>query len=351
MTVIDREKLDALVAEGWLRSQRHPDADLWIFNYTEKTQYENFWTPETTVCRGLILDAEGHVVARPFPKFFNYGTPQAPVLPNEPFTVREKIDGSLGILYYLDGEARIATRGSFTSEQAIAGTRLLQEYEFEHADAQTPLFEIVYPENRIVVDYGDRRELVLLAVIDNATGAESAMAWSGRTAELLDHDDPATLATLEKPNSEGFVVTFQSGVRVKVKFAEYVRLHKIVTGVNARMVWESLRVGDDLDALIKDVPDEIFRWMTDKRTELLASFGAAEALALDVFNRRPDADRKTLAEFFLKSGANPSVLFRMLDGKPYDDLIWKAIRPGVEVPGVVVKEEEEILPSCEVSGA
>jgi hypothetical protein len=26
----------------------------------------------------------------------------------------------------------------------------------------TPLFEIVYPSNRIVVDYGDRRELVLL---------------------------------------------------------------------------------------------------------------------------------------------------------------------------------------------
>ncbi len=33
--LVDREKLDAMVAEGWLRSQRHPDADLWIYNYTE----------------------------------------------------------------------------------------------------------------------------------------------------------------------------------------------------------------------------------------------------------------------------------------------------------------------------
>jgi hypothetical protein len=47
MSVFDRERLDALVAEGWLRSQRHREADLWIYNYTERTQYENHWMPET----------------------------------------------------------------------------------------------------------------------------------------------------------------------------------------------------------------------------------------------------------------------------------------------------------------
>jgi hypothetical protein len=53
----------------------------------------------------------------------------------------------------------------------------------------------------------------------------------------------------------------------------------------------------------------------------------------DVFAARPaDADRKTLAAYFLASGANPAVLFRMLDGKPYDDLIWKAIKPGPSTP-------------------
>jgi RNA ligase len=99
----DRERLDALVADGWLRSQRHPDADLWIYNYTEKTQYEKHWIPETLVCRGLILDQAGRVIARPFSKFFNYGDPQVPSIPDEPFIVMEKMDGSLGILYYLDG--------------------------------------------------------------------------------------------------------------------------------------------------------------------------------------------------------------------------------------------------------
>lgn len=258
---VDRERLDALAADGWLRSQRHPEADLWIYNYTEKTQYENHWTPETTMCRGLILGREGEVVARPFAKFFNYGTPQASVLPVEPFTVTEKIDGSLGILYYLDGEPLIATRGSFTSEQAKVGTRMLANYEFSHAGGTTPLFEIVYPENRIVVDYGDRSELVLLAVLDNQTGRDTLMDWTGPVATSIDADDVDRLHDLSCSNAEGFVVAFESGYRVKVKFAEYVRLHKIVTGVNARMIWESMRDGDDLDGLLKDVPDEIYAWI------------------------------------------------------------------------------------------
>ncbi len=329
----DREKLDAMVSEGWLRSARHPEADLWIFNYTEKTQYENHWTPETLACRGLILDADGQVVARPFSKFFNYGTPEATV-PAEQFTVTEKVDGSLGILYYLDGEPRIATRGSFTSDQAKVGTELLDAYDFEHADGQTPLFEIVYPENRIVVDYGGRRELVLLGVIENETGREVGMRyWSGPRVATLDHDDIATLADFERPNQEGFVVAFESGHRVKVKFSEYVRLHKIVTGVNARMIWESLRDGVDLASLLDGVPDEIYDWITATRADLQRAYDLQHYAAADVFSARPETDdRKALAAYFTTSDANPAVLFRMLDGKPFDDLIWKAIKPGHVVP-------------------
>ena len=36
------------------------------------------------------------------------------------------------------------------------------------------------------------------------------------------------------PNSEGIVVRFDDGLRVKVKYEEYIRLHKLLTGVNAR---------------------------------------------------------------------------------------------------------------------
>lgn len=342
MSAFDRERLDTLVSDGWLRSQRHPDADLWIYNYTERTQYENFWTPETLVCRGLILDADGNVVARPFAKFFNYGTAQAAQIPAEPFVVTEKIDGSLGILYRLDGGHFIATRGSFTSEQAAEGTAMLREQEIEAAPGVTPLFEIVYPANRIVVDYGGRRELILLAAICNETGRDKPLPrYSGPVVDRHDHADVDALAAQEAPNREGFVVSFESGFRVKVKFAEYVRLHKIVTGVNARMIWEAMRAGDSLDALLTDVPDEIHDWITKTRASLQAAYDAVEAAAREVFDARPDTDdRKTLAAYFIGSGANPAVLFRMLDGKPHADLIWKSIRPGVETPASAARLEE-----------
>jgi RNA ligase len=343
MTAFDRERLDAMVAEGWLRSQRHPEADLWIYNYTEKAQYENYWTPETLACRGLILDAAGEVVARPFAKFFNWGTPQAAGLPlHEPFVVTEKFDGSLGILYYLDDGARIATRGSFTSEQAIQGTAMLAAQDLEHRDDSTPLFEIVYPGNRIVVDYGERRELVLLAAIDHATGADRPLPmWSGRVAPTIDGiEDPERLHDLAAPNAEGFVIAWpHTGQRVKVKFAEYLRLHKIVTGVNARMVWESMCDGDALDELLTGIPDEIHDWIEATRGDLSQAFGAIYLAAKEAFDARPpDADRKALAAYFLASGANPAVLFRMLDGKPVDDLIWKAIKPGPLTPAGVFAE-------------
>jgi RNA ligase len=71
------------------------------------------------------------------------------------------MDGSLGILYKVDGKPYLATRGSFVSDQAVAGTAMLHErygdYEFE--DGFTYLFEIIYPENRIVIDYKGMSDL------------------------------------------------------------------------------------------------------------------------------------------------------------------------------------------------
>jgi RNA ligase len=329
----DRELLDSLTAEGWLRSRRHPEADLWIYNYTERTQYEKHWTPETLACRGLILDADGEVIARPFGKFFNHGDPQIGEIPvGEPYRVTEKVDGSLGIAYELGGETLLASRGSFDSEQALEGTRMLAEEGLVIEGHRTPLFEIVYPSNRIVVDYGERRELVLLTAIDKETGLDAPLPfWTGR---IVDHHEPQEIDALlshERPNSEGYVIAFESGLRVKIKFAEYVRLHKIVTGINETRVWDALRNGDDLDALIEGVPDEIHAWVTGIRSGLQRAFDAELRKAERAFNTRPGADRKTLAAYFKQSDANLAVLFKMLDGKPVDELIWKAIKPASEV--------------------
>lgn len=337
----DREQLEALGDEGWLRRQRHAEADLWIYNYTERTQYENHWTPLTLACRGLILDAEGEVVARPFRKFFNYGTPQAEIPDAPPVAVTEKIDGSLGIYYELGGEPFIATRGSFTSPQAIEGTAMLCDHDLDVPPQTTPLFEIVYPENRVVVDYGGRRELTLLAAISKETGQDVALPnYAGPVVEHHDADDLDALAATERANCEGYVVVWEGGHRVKIKHAEYVRLHRIITGVNARHIWDALRNGQDPTTELDGVPDEIYGWIDSTVTDLRIRFEVAELAATQIFNGRPaDADRRELAEYFKRSGGNTAVLFRMLDAKPYDDLIWKAIRPEPTTPDTIWTEE------------
>lgn len=92
--------------------------DLILFNYTNAAQFANRWNWFERQSRGLILNREtGEVVARPFPKFFNWGETNQPTASLVELT--EKIDGSLGILYRHNGEFKIATRGSFTSDQAL----------------------------------------------------------------------------------------------------------------------------------------------------------------------------------------------------------------------------------------
>ena len=62
-----------------------------------------------------------------------------------------------------------AHRSRLTSEQATRATDLYRRKytEFRPNPGLTYLFEIIYPGNRIVVDYGATEDLILLAVIDH----------------------------------------------------------------------------------------------------------------------------------------------------------------------------------------
>ncbi len=266
---IDFDAINREVEAGYISVQRHPVADLRIFNYTQRAQWENHWTPETRACRGLIVDGKNHIVARPFPKFFNLD--QVPVIgdtiPAEPFEVFEKLDGSLGILYYEPiGGWQIATRGSFTSDQAKLGQKLFDKIIGGQVNREiTLLFEIIHPDNRIVVDYGRRAELVLLAGVLNRSGDEVPYAFLKTmgypVAKRFDGlNDLAAITAMQEDNAEGFVIRFQSGYRVKVKFEEYKRLHKLLTGVTPRYIWDILRNGQSLDPLFERTPDEFHTW-------------------------------------------------------------------------------------------
>ena len=137
------QKLNKYYEDGLLYKQIHPTLPLTIWNYTEKVQYESLWDEITLMCRGLVTDEEGNIVARPFKKFFNIE--ENKYIPTSKFDVYEKMDGSLGILFNYKGEWIFASRGSFTSDQAIKGAELLRKYPISLLDSKnTYLFEIIY---------------------------------------------------------------------------------------------------------------------------------------------------------------------------------------------------------------
>ena len=93
----DLNILNDYIDKKLITKQDHPTLPLSIYNYTRSCQYESKWDEITLNCRGLVLDRDGNVVAKPFDKFFNYE--ELKEIPNEPFEVFEKMDGSLGILF------------------------------------------------------------------------------------------------------------------------------------------------------------------------------------------------------------------------------------------------------------
>jgi RNA ligase len=164
--------LNDYVERGLLEKNSHPSLPLYIYNYSRECQFSKLWDNITLNMRGTILDREGNVVARTFPKFFNLEEHDHDEIPNEPFDVYEKMDGSLGILFYYENQWHFATKGSFTSDQAIKGREMLEKSLYQRLSTEcTYLFEIIYSENRIVVSY-DYEGLVLLAIIDNEDGYE-----------------------------------------------------------------------------------------------------------------------------------------------------------------------------------
>lgn len=332
--IIDRAKY---IDTGLVNKQFHPTFPLVIYNYSQLTQFSKAWDDVTLMCRGLIVNKDTHeIVARPFKKFFNYEEHLAngmPV-PSEMPMIYKKLDGSLGILYSWEGKQYIATRGSFTSDQAIWATEWVQKnIPNLHVDGLTLLWEIIYPQNRIVVNY-NFSGLVLIGAVHNETGRTAAflesMVPDVKIAENVPYTSYSELKALNTPNEEGFVAHFpHTDVRVKIKFEDYVRLHKIMTGLSEIGIWEMLR--DGKDPITPEIPDEMHGWISGVVNDLRAKFAGIWGDAqLTVQLVQGKATRKEQAMEIMQHHKHISgVAFSILDKKEASAVktVWQMVRP------------------------
>ena len=343
---VDMVEIQKRIDEGLITMRKHRDCDLFVLNYTPRVQYDRKWDQYTTICRGLIIDREGTVVANTFPKFFNLNETDACKVENLPTEIplmSEKLDGSLGTQYVAKGLPCIATRGSFESPQAIWATAWLQE-RYKVADFNslyTYLFEIIYPENRNVVQYGERAELVLLAVRETETGKELdveviAKALGISHAKLYDfksvHAAEEYLDGRPGTEQEGFVAFYPStGLRVKMKSDDYFRLHKLLHQTSTTSIWEELSATGEFDMLADEMPKELYSWVCEIAKDLKKQYAEIMAQSEECMKEiAPLKTRKEQANYIKTCyTAYSGVCFALLSEKKEmaERHAWNLVKP------------------------
>ena len=318
--------------------------DLYIFKYTQSCHIEGLWNDVNRQARGIIFRDDGTCVARPFPKFFNLGElPESSPenLPwHEEVEIYEKVDGSCGIGYLVDGMWRLATPGSMESDQAKMGTQILNrrndnpclDYILDILPKEcTPVFEIIYPENRIVVDYKGETFLSLLAIFE-LSGEE----WHPRRVDQI-----AERCGFRRPRrynidlrgdipftegEEGYVARFASGLRIKVKSPAYLRVHRLLNHMSPKGVIELIR-GHEYRATLEQLPQSLAVGFDDIRAYVQQMHDRLRIEAEDIVARVPQGDRKAKALWIQTNVPNnlTGVIFGLMDSKDMHDKYWKLV--------------------------
>jgi len=288
---------------------KHPEKDLYLVKYLHLGVD---WSMDHVLdARGLILDSSGTIIARPYRKFFNYKELEDRIdLPeevrklsdweNEEYTVTEKVDGSLIIVFCHNGEMVFASSGSFISEHALKAKELYEKLadkykRFIFADAfmkNTFLFELVSPEYQIVIQYPEEK-LILHGIIQTVTGEFNDASYNMLKADGFPvvrsynyTEEELIKVQAELKDVEGFVVRFKdSGKMLKMKTEDYfmkskdaaIFFGKFFTYRKIGLVFDSIfdDTYDDLVASvvthpqIKENIEIVFNFYKELETELM----------------------------------------------------------------------------------
>lgn len=236
--------------------------------------------PIVQQCRGMVLDLEiPRVVAWPYNKFWNLGEGRAAAIDWSSARVLSKIDGSLMILYWLDGGWRVASSNNPTAGGPF-GYRSTRTFESAFWDtfgalgyALPPrglsdscfMFELCGSENRVVVKH-ERPRLVLHGARDlvfgdewqhrNLEGVANAYRWELVESFPITTAEQCvkTASELDPIAAEGFVVVDKNHNRIKIKSPRYVILHHLKGEATPRRAVELWKTGD-VEELLGHFPE------------------------------------------------------------------------------------------------
>lgn len=276
----EKSAIEAISTQN-IRVARIAPVNAYILNYEQiESNPQGFKKrhPVVRECRNLVVRYNNEnnrwsIIGKSFSRFFNWGeSPDDAMVMQKHFdegnvTAFEKLDGSLILISYIDGDWRIFTRGSFADTNPFRGTltdlpvssnpsnndtfgsRVRQYVDLTRLNPQFYyVFELCTPGAHIT-QY-DKEFLALLAVVNTSTldevpyplPAEFTMISTDPAAPIRQPvsfpvrsmDELKTTLDKQSPDFEGYVILARlpdSGVpfRIKVKSETYVSLHHLGT--------------------------------------------------------------------------------------------------------------------------
>ena len=200
-----------------------------------------------------------------------------------------------------------------------------------------------------MLDYGAQDDLFYLGNVHIASGDTQGPAlgngWPGPMATIFDGGTLADALSMEpRPNAEGIVVHYtRSDLRIKIKQDDYVALHRLITGMNARVVWERIGEGETAEDLCAGIPEEFWPWVREVGGELVREknrvIDEATAEHERILAELPEGwTRKEYAAAAVRSPLR-AWLFNLLDGRDPSAGIWRTLKPSGERTLVAYSED------------
>lgn len=259
-----------------------------IFNY-RLASYTDFLQPSALECRGVMFQVSAgkndtpvvpiRLASLPMEKFFNlYENPMTMDLDLSKIVEFEvKADGSLMSTYWHNGELRLKSKFSLSSDQCLAAMEWLDRPENEEiklhlriatSSGVTVNMEWTSPEHRVVLGY-EKPSLTVLNARSLEDGSywnasEFSSHWDGHVINTIDLEDMSNEEYIEYLQTltglEGVVALFENGMRVKIKTPWYLALHHTKDSINSpRRLFEAVleEATDDMRSMFHDDPQAI----------------------------------------------------------------------------------------------
>lgn len=263
------------------------------------------------------------------------------------------VHNSLGICFYWKGKWHVTTRGSLNSDIGVVAQEMFDEkitFTTKPEDHKyTYLFEIIFPENRICVDYGDARKLVYLGCrkITNAQCLYGA-SWlliSTCLFSIIREFEPATyydihdledlkafINSRKGDEFEGTVGHWSDGTVSKFKSEDYMRLHRILSQFTFKRVLESMQDGSSTGVRVS-LPEELLEEFDEYFNMVTEQANKVALHVQHVVHNAPKESRKEFALYLQTYYKGTDVIkfaFRFMDLnydlKALSDIILKSFK-------------------------